>query len=183
MESLIRPATILASPKPGSCRALHALAAYAFRLLFISSACASSLTAQWVQTNGPGGGHVYSIYAAGPLLLAGTYGGPAISTNGGASWAPVSSGILNRYVYSFTGAGPGILAGTDQGIYLSVDGGMNWAESDSGLGAKSVRAFQTMGARLYAGTLGGGVFLSTNAGAGWTAVDSALTYRDVHSLL
>ena len=107
MEPLIRPHAVHGVTTSCSNRSPLSFAAYAFRLLFLGAICAASVSAQWVQTNGPGGGQVYAIYASGPRLLAGTFGGPYVSTNGGTYWMPVSSGIPNRFVYAFTGVSAG----------------------------------------------------------------------------
>jgi hypothetical protein len=134
-------------------------AVYASRLAVLVLLSTASLSAQWVQTNGPAGGHVYALFASGSNLVAGTFDGPYVSTNGGTSWARVSSGIQTRFVYAFSPSPAGLIAGTDRGVFLSSDGGMNWTESDSGLGGRSVGSFAVLGSGLFAGSLGGGVYL------------------------
>ncbi len=58
--------------------------------------------AQWVQSDGVSGGTILSLTAYGNNLFAGTYGaGIFISTNGGISWAPASTGIGRIAAFDF----------------------------------------------------------------------------------
>jgi hypothetical protein len=73
----------------------------------------SSTEAQWVQTNGPYGGFVYSLATSGTNIFAGAYGaGILLSTNNGASWTAVNNGLTNRYVYALAVSGTNLFAGT-----------------------------------------------------------------------
>ena len=64
--------------------------------------------AQWVQTNGPYGGHVLALAVSGTDLFAGTIGnGVCLSTNNGTGWTAVSTGLPNPYVYSLAISGKG----------------------------------------------------------------------------
>ncbi len=71
------------------------------------------LHAQWIQTNGPYGGIVRSFAVSGTNLFAGTSGGGVfLSTNNGASWTAVSTGLTNTHVYALGVSGTNLFAGT-----------------------------------------------------------------------
>ena len=80
-----------------------------FLFLVLMSSFAFS---QWVQTNGPYGGYVYSFAVSGTNLFAGTGGGVFLSTNNGTSWTAVNTGLTNSYVLSLAVSGTNLFAGT-----------------------------------------------------------------------
>jgi photosystem II stability/assembly factor-like uncharacterized protein len=114
------------------------------------------------------------------------------STDGGASWTPLSNGIGGTYVRILlidSGNPTTIYAGTwDQGVLKSVDGGANWLAMN--LGLPSIPSIHALAADpfdrgiLYAGVnvmrvddqgpivgyllTPGGLFKSTNGGAEWS---------------
>jgi hypothetical protein len=84
--------------------------------------------AQWVQTNGPGGGSircfaVSSQEAGGTNIAAGTYGdGAFVSTNNGASWTEVSARLAKSNVWHLAASPDGnggemLFAGTSRGVW------------------------------------------------------------------
>ena len=104
------------------------------------------------------------------------------STNGGAAWSAVNTGLTNTVVYALAidPATPSTLyAGTDGGgVFKSTNGGAAWSAVNTGLTATDVHALAIDPATpstLYAGTTGGGVFKSTNGGGAWSAVNTGLT--------
>ena len=129
-------------------------------------------------------------------LYAGTGGGLAgirKSTNGGASWTAVNTGLTFDLFFSLAidPTNPAtIYAGTfgssDQiGIFKSTNGGGNWTGISIGLTNIVVSALAidpSAPETLYAGTRGGGVLKSTNGGTGLTAINTGLTNSDVHAL-
>jgi hypothetical protein len=138
--------------------------------------------AQWVQTNGPYGGRLYSILVNGSDVWAGAYGaGVFRSTNNGASWTAVNSGLTSFSLRVIMVNGSSLFAGTDGGAFRSTNNGGTWTQVNSGL-ANNVRALISTGSNLCAGTYGGGVFLSTNNGGNWTAINNGLTNLNVWSL-
>ena len=69
--------------------------------------------AQWVQTNGPGGGIVFAFAVRDTNLFAGTYGGGVfMSANNGTSWTEVNYGLGNTQVSSLTVSDTNLFAGT-----------------------------------------------------------------------
>ena len=153
----------------------------------------SPLRAQWVQTNGPYGGGV-SCFATSPNesggtnIFAGTGNGIFLSTNNGANWTAVDSGLTDLHVRALAISGTNLFAGTDRGgVYRSTNDGTTWAAVNSGLPKDmydttmyvSVSAFAiapngTEIPSLFAGTSGHGIFLSTDNGTSWTAVNDGL---------
>ena len=120
----------------------------------------------------------------GTNIFAGTEsGGVLLSSNNGASWNAVNSGITCPGIRSLTVLGVNLFAGTDSGgVFLSTNNGTSWNQVDSGLTNKAVNALAVSETNLFAGTDGGGVYLSTNNGTSWNQVDSGLTSKAVTTL-
>ncbi len=142
-----------------------------------------ALFSQWVQTNGPHGGYVYTLAYNGTDLLAGTLSGIFLSTNNGTSWTSANSNITNIYgVSSIAVNGTSIFASTQDGVYLSTNKGSSWVAIDSGLNINvydfTVNVLAINGTNLFAGGESGSVFLSTDNGKSWTAVNSGLPYSE-----
>jgi hypothetical protein len=91
-------------------------------LCLIALLSVPEINAQWVQTNGPYTGFIYSLAssadgAAGTYLFAGTSGGFFYSTNKGTDWFEGNSGLTNLDVYALAvgthaGGGSDLCAGT-----------------------------------------------------------------------
>jgi len=70
-------------------------------------------SAQWVQTNGPYGGAVRSLAVSGTSIYVGTDDdGVFLSTNDGASWTAVNSGLTDTSIWALATSGTNIFAGT-----------------------------------------------------------------------
>jgi len=142
-------------------------------------------SAQWVHTNGPTGVDIRCIALNGPNLFAGTYGsGVYLSTDTGASWTAVNTGLLPyRYINTLAVDGANLYAGTTGGIFVSTNNGTSWSAA-TGVTGMDVHAFAVSGANLLAGTWDYGAFLSTDNGTTWTAVNTGLPQDllTVHSL-
>src|SRR4051812_32845562 len=106
-----------------------------FALCLFFSAWISCTNAQWLQTNGPGGGFIYSLGISGSNIFAGTdERGIFLSTNNGSSWVAVDSGLTNERVTALTFSGTNIFAATyGRGVFLSVNNGNSWAAVNTGL--------------------------------------------------
>jgi hypothetical protein len=106
---------------------------------------------------------IFAVGISGTTLLAGTAGGGIYrSTNRGALWTPVNSGLTDSStitIMTFLYDGTRIFAGTNKGIFFSTNDGMSWSAVDSGLETKWVNALLVFGSSLYAGTGGGGVWV------------------------
>jgi photosystem II stability/assembly factor-like uncharacterized protein len=132
---------------------------------------------QWVQTNNPPGSSIGCFAVVGTKLFTGG-DGVFLSTDNGASWTPVDSGLTNTYVsalaYSPNGSGgPNLFAGTDVEVFRSTDDGKSWKVILDGV--DRVHGLAVAGPNLLAG-LSNGIFLSTNNGTSWAPADSGLPF-------
>lgn len=119
--------------------------------------------AQWVQTNGPEGGHINSIVPVGNKLFIGTEAGIFVSTNNGLSWEAKNNGLQFYRVYTLFALDGIIFAGNEIGIYRSTDGGETWQRSHEDY----TMNFTSDGSNLYA-TMGyDGVYMTTDKGESW----------------
>jgi photosystem II stability/assembly factor-like uncharacterized protein len=139
-------------------------------------------------------------------------GGVFKSTNGGANWIALTSGMEDEVVGSFAidPSNPTtIYAGlrflppvgfpsTRGGVSKSTDGGANWSDASSGLPRSAWCAHGQCGtvpatvnalaidpanpATLFASPIAGGVFKSTDASANWNQSSSGLPAIAVRSL-
>src|SRR5512135_2202728 len=75
----------------------------------------SSLSSQWVQTNGPYGGGVFSFLVSDTNIYVGTGGGVFLSTNNGANWTAMNEGLTYSDVRCLALSGDYLLAGTSEG--------------------------------------------------------------------
>jgi hypothetical protein len=153
-----------------------------------------TVSAQWVQTNGPEGGTINAFAVSGGTIFAGTDGGGVFrSTNNGTNWIAVDSGLPGYNVNALAVSGSTIFAGTEGGLFLSTNNGTSWTVYDfintvnigAGLNAADVTSFAVSGSTIFAGTsaletsyyvaMGSlGVFLSVNSGISWNPINSGL---------
>lgn len=150
--------------------------------------------AQWVQTNGPFGGKVYSMAEAGNNLFAGTYGGVVFrSTDSGDSWIPVNNGLTGNMVISFAESGDYLFAGTNASVFRSSDNGDSWINVNNGLtNIRDVKLAVSNGS-LFVGVHGwitpfttrynpGGMFRSTDSGNSWSPMNNGLTNDNIRAI-
>jgi hypothetical protein len=109
-------------------------------------------------------------------------GGVFLSTNNGASWSTVNTGLTKLDIRSFAVNGSNLFAGTDGGVFLSTNNGTSWTAVNTGLTNTYITSFAVKDSNLFAGTNGGGVFLSTNNGTSWSAVNNGLTNLSISAL-
>lgn len=89
-------------------------------------------------------------------------GGINKSTNGGASWTPLTNDVPpNALIFSMVATSAAVYAATSGGgIIKTTNGGSNWTSTNAGLGSTSVHSLVTHptdAAILYAGTSGSGL--------------------------
>jgi hypothetical protein len=129
-------------------------------------------------THGPywgGSVHALAIDPQTPTTLyAGTEGGVYRSTNSGASWSAVNTGLTNLYVWALAinpTTSSTVYASTyNGGVFKTTDSGASWsAISGYGGPAGALVIDPTTPSTLYAGT-DRGVFRSTDSGASWSVV-------------
>ena len=92
--------------------------------------------------------------------------GVFLSTDNGASWTQVNSGLTNTNVNSLAVSGTNLFAGTSGGVFLSENNGINWSEVSTGLTYTGVNSLAISGSNLFAGTWGGGVGTSNDGTSG-----------------
>ena len=140
--------------------------------------------AQWIQTNGPYGGGVYSFATSGTNLFAGTNGGVYLSTDNGTSWGAVNNGLPGGcYGRALLVSGANLFVGTwGKGIFRSTDNGASWVEAVNGVTNFTVYCFASVNSNLFVGTANG-VFRSRDNGANWTWLSSGwVAFPDVRAL-
>ena len=115
------------------------------------------------------------------------------STNGGASWSAVNTGLPDYPYVSALIIDPNtpntLYVGTRSGVFQSTDSGATWSAVNAGLtdpDGNVLRVYTlaidpSTPSTLYAATERG-VFRSTNSGATWSAVNTSLTNHDVFTL-
>jgi photosystem II stability/assembly factor-like uncharacterized protein len=175
-------------------RSFHLLGKTFLQIILSANLLSTSTSyAQWVQTSGPYGGSVTCFAEIPPsstnsvsYLFAGTNNGVFLSTDRGAGWKPVSSGLTNLTVTAFAVIDTNLFAGTYNGVFLSSDYGASWSPARTGLTSPYVYALTVTrnssgGAILFAGTSTGGVSRSTNFGSSWTAVNTGLSTNSVRT--
>lgn len=87
-------------------------------LLAVTVLISNSLTAQWVQTNGPYWSVIRCFATIDTNLFAGTFGGGVfLSTNNGTRWIAANNGLTNTDVRAFGMIGTHLFAGTSGGVF------------------------------------------------------------------
>ena len=121
------------------------------------------------------------------VLLAGTSSTVYRSTDSGANWTRVSSGIFNSLaIVSFYVVGNVIYAGSDyNGVYRSTDAGLTWISMSNGLVAGRVNCFLQVGNALLAGSGFEGLWRSTNSAESWEKIGNGLSgnAKYIHDLI
>jgi photosystem II stability/assembly factor-like uncharacterized protein len=143
-------------------------------LIAAISSGSKQLMAQWVQTNGPEGGHINCFAVSGTNIFAGGTGGVFLSTNNGTNWTTPSYPNNIGQVLSLAVSGTNLFAGGNHGwVRLSTDNGITWNPRNTGLPIANYGALTFHDGNIFAGS-DSGVFRSTNNGLNWTAVNTGL---------
>ncbi|MGE5807024.1 MAG: T9SS type A sorting domain-containing protein [Ignavibacteria bacterium] len=124
----------------------------------------------------------YSMIFNGENLYILSYDSIFSSSNNGASWTFVSTGIPNEYItnmiphpdstnvfYAWT---------TYHGVFKSADNCTTWTSVNSGLTDTLITTLIFSGSNLFAGTTDG-VFLTTNNGESWNPVNTGIRHTYV----
>jgi hypothetical protein len=99
------------------------------------------------------------------------------STNNGADWNPVDSGLTNMATECLAVSGSDLLAGTwGSGVFRSTDKGASW--STAGLSNIHVRSITIVGANIFVGAFQDG-YLSTDNGATWHSLNIGQSWNFV----
>jgi hypothetical protein len=153
--------------------------------------------AQWVQCDGPYGGDIRSIVVAPNVggadtnLFAANYGhGVFRSTDNGANWTSVNTGLTSPKVLTLLASDTNLFVGTqDSGVFRSTDGGRSWTAANAGLENLFIKALavspqwkgvtKLFAAAWDAGNTYGYIYFSTDNGRSWTLVNLGLECREV----
>ena len=140
----------------------------------------ASVGSDWVQTNGPYGGHVYTLYATPEGVLFAGMSGAGIfrSTDLGDSWTPVNAGLPYETGEGFYGAvyaqkGNTLYAGSG-GLYASTDSGDTWHHIPTLQTRLVINGIVVIGDRIYISTYEAGVWYSDDDGDSWIPVNDGL---------
>jgi hypothetical protein len=129
---------------------------------------------------------ILSIVVLNSSVVAGTWDGFYLSTDGGTSWNAVTPpGIpADTAIWSVAMIDSTLFAGTTGDIYKSSDNGNTWTELNSGIAVDArLTSIVASGDAIFAGSASNGVFKTTNGGTGWTAINSGLTDTHISQLV
>ncbi len=143
--------------------------------------------AQWTAVNTglptSGTSEFESFTSIGTNLFVGTGVGVYVTSDNGANWSAVNTGLIDTDIEVLASIGTTLFAGTGNGIFKSNNNGGNWTAINSGLDTSmgtSVYALFASGSNLFAGTEAG-VFLSVSPYTSWTAVNTGLQQFDYYA--
>jgi photosystem II stability/assembly factor-like uncharacterized protein len=146
-------------------------------ILFSAALHTSAAHAQWVQTNGPYGGSVFSITHLGNNIFIVTTGGVFESTDQGSSWRLSKNGFPDGdYATGLTTCGSDIFAGTyNHGVFRSTDSGISWISASVGLpDSFYVSRLEASNLLVFASN-SYYFYVSSNHGNDWRLMDTNLT--------
>ena len=136
----------------------------------------TNLGANWTLANTGLSSGLYSLFASGSYVYAGTSAGVYYTSNNGVNW--ILSNLTGVIAMSFVKSGSVLFAGTYlNGVYKSTDNGVTWAGCNSGLTTLNINALGVLGTDLFAGTnYGGAMYKSTNNGANWIEANNGIIH-------
>ena len=117
----------------------------------------------------------YSFSSNGSTIYLGSSSKVFKSTDVGATWIDVSTGLGNGGIQALLFDGTTLFAGTPAdavGIFRSTNGGTSWDPGAAGLPiGKVIRSLISFGAYVFAGTEGDGIYRSSDHGDTWAKTD------------
>lgn len=133
----------------------------------------------------PRGGNVSAIGVApsdtNVVYVGSSKGDLAVTTDGGATWRPITTGLPSRYITSIivNRANPAIayvtLSGFGTGhVWRTTNTGASWSDISANLPNIPVNAFALIPGGEFVIATDLGVFRSTDAGGSWTAASTGL---------
>ena len=117
----------------------------------------------------------YSFSSNGGTIYLGSNSKVFKSTDVGATWMDVSTGLGNGGIQALLFDGTTLFAGTPAdavGIFRSTNGGTSWDPAAAGLPiGKVIRSLISFGTYVFAGTEGDGIYRSSDHGDTWAKTD------------
>jgi hypothetical protein len=109
------------------------------------------------------------------LVFAATDGsGIFCSSNNGASWSAVNSGLIWRNIQALTVAGKNIFAGTTAGVFVTNNNGSTWIQ----IGNPQISSMASIGKNIYCVIPWHGVFMSPDQGYNWKDISGDIPVSD-----
>jgi hypothetical protein len=142
-----------------------------------------AVEAQWIKTDGPGGGKIISLASGGNELCAGTTMGRVyVSQDSGLTWTGNKVlGWVSDDIEAVAISGSLVFAGTDgSGLFRSTNSGATWSQVGSGYSPlNTVTAITIKGVNIFVGTSTGYLYRSTDSGVSWVqlTVGVPVSYR------
>ena len=134
---------------------------------------------------GMAGIDVRCITSIDATLFVGTNGiGIYKSTDWGATWTAINTGLASTNVRAIETKGTTLFAGgqVGTGVYRSTNQGASWTLLAGGLSSGSYRGFAHDDRLIVAGSFGDGVFYSVDNGDNWTHITAGLTDPTIFDL-
>lgn len=115
-------------------------------------------------------------------MFAATNAGVFLSTDAGATWNPINTGLPNLSVQCLLVDGSDLYAGMNPGgVFISTDLGNSWNEANTGLTGQRIRALVAHGQNIFLANESG-IWRSDNRGQEWVDVSDGLPPRPAYSL-
>jgi photosystem II stability/assembly factor-like uncharacterized protein len=107
-----------------------------------------------------------------------------VSSDNGATWSSLNTGLCQRHISDIEAYGPYVIANSEFGrLFISPNHGIGWRQVDPlAFNNFAVRCLAMKGPTLFAGTWGGGIFRSSDYGATWDSINQFLTQRFIVSI-
>jgi photosystem II stability/assembly factor-like uncharacterized protein len=140
----------------------------------------------WDTANGGNSGigphETLSLTTDSQYVYAGAYNGMYRSSDNGASWTSLSSGLTDTVAYALCSAKGHLFAGTLTGIFVSTNHGSSWTALSNGAPTYHIKCIVGIDSVVLAATEYASVpstYRSTNYGQSWSPVTSGLTELNV----
>ena len=119
----------------------------------------------------------------GNRIYTGTDSGLFVSTDVGASWTEVDSGIADKYIVAVEAIGMNVVVSTlHSGVFFSTNGGTTWSAANTPM--DQCDCFAVSDSMIFSGT-GSGLFRSTDQGNNWTPINNGFSklYQWIYAIV
>jgi photosystem II stability/assembly factor-like uncharacterized protein len=122
------------------------------------------------------GGNVRAFCARDGAIYGADYGLKPLykSTDDGAHWNPIGSGITSELLYALAGNDSRVFSGAYGGVHFTSDNGSTWT-TPSALSGTTISSLCIKGGLVFAGTGHNGPYVSTDNGATWAPANGGLS--------